>query len=121
MDTLEPVVNRDELLAMQETVANTFVGEAVVQYVVALIHATRAGNPILRGASPRATLAVISLAKAVAQLRGRDYVIPRDVQEVFQRCIGHRLLLSSQAEAAGVIPEQLLSDIVASVEAPKLV
>ena len=120
MDTLEPVVTRDELLTMQETVANTFVGEAVVQYVVALIHATRAGNPILRGASPRATLAVISLAKAVAQLRGRDYVIPRDVQEVFKRTIAHRLLLTSQAENAGVTAERALDTILSSVPAPQI-
>lgn len=120
MDTLEPVVTREELLAMQETVANTFVGEVVVQYVVSLIHATRAGNPILRGASPRATLAVISLAKAVAQLRGRDYVTPRDVQEVFKRTVAHRILLTAQAENAGVTAERALETILSSVPAPQM-
>ena len=121
MAELEPMLTADQLEKLQKLVAATHVSDVIVDYVVQLIDATRHHPKITRGASPRATLSVIAMAKSMAQLNGRDYVIPRDVQEVFQRCIGHRLLLSSQAEAAGVVPEQLLSDIVASVEAPKLV
>ena len=60
------------------------------------------------------------MAKAVAQLRGRDYVIPKDVQEVFSCVIAHRLLLSQQAESKGLSPEQVLAQIIGGVEAPKL-
>ena len=82
--------------------------------------ATRDNQWILRGASPRATLAVTAMAKAMARLRGRDYVVPKDVQEVFILTVAHRLLMSEQAEAKGVTERKVLSDILRSVHAPKL-
>ena len=82
---LTPLVTKEQLGRMQEEVANTYIGEAVVQYAVDLIHLTRKLDCIQQGASPRATLMVVSMAKALAQLRGRDYVIPQDVQDAFDR------------------------------------
>lgn len=120
MDRLVPLMTQQDLAAMQEEVANTYVAEAVVRYVVALIDATRHHEHILRGASPRATLSVTAVAKAVAQLRGRDYVTPRDVQEVFLRTVAHRLLMTPKAEAGGIRAEDVLREIVESVPAPKL-
>ena len=61
-----------------------------------------------------------AMAKAVARLRGRDYVIPGDVREVFIHTVAHRLLLSSRAEAQGITAEQILREILESVNAPKL-
>ena len=95
---LTPLLSREQLAAMQNEVAETFVHKAVVEYIVKLISATRQSDDILRGASPRATLAVTSMAKAVAQLKGRDYVVPADVREVFVWTVAHRLLLSPYAE-----------------------
>ena len=109
-----------DVALLQETVAQTYVSADVVKYIVELIGATRRHEDIARGASPRATLAVTAMAKAVAQLRGRDYVIPKDVQEVFSCVIAHRLLLSQQAESKGLSPEQVLAKITGGVEAPKL-
>ena len=68
--SLRPVVTPQELLAMQEAVAQTYVSQEVVAYVVGLIHATRSDPLLTRGASPRATLAVVAMAKSVARLRG---------------------------------------------------
>lgn len=120
MDALTPLMTRETLVAMQEEVAKTYVKEAVVQYIVALIDATRHHGHILRGASPRATLSVTAVSKAVAQLRGRDYVTPRDVQEVFQRVIAHRLLLTPKAEASGITADDVLQSILQTVPAPGL-
>ena len=120
INSVETVVDREGLLAMQEAVARTYVAEEVVEYVVKLISATRSHRHILRGASPRATLAVISMSKAIAQLRGRDYVIPRDVQEVFVKIVDHRLLLTPGAESSGVTGEEILTEIVGNVAAPRL-
>ena len=72
LNTLEPLMTRENLVAMQDEVAKTYMNDAVVTYIVELINATRHHEDILRGASPRATLAVTAMAKAVAQLRGRD-------------------------------------------------
>lgn len=119
MDDLTQLLSTQALAAMQEEVSKTYIGELVVNYVVALIHATRNNTQILRGASPRATLAVTAMAKAVAQLRGRDYVTPKDVQEVFLRTVAHRLLLTPKAEAAGVTAYQVLGEILETVPAPQ--
>ena len=119
MEELTELLNADSLAAMQDAVDKTYIGELVVNYVVALIDATRNHPQILRGASPRATLAVTSMAKAVAQLRGRDYVIPKDIQEVFLRTVAHRLLLTARAEASGVTCYQVLGEILAKVPTPR--
>ena len=89
-------------------------------YIVRLVGATRNDAEIARGASPRATLAVAAMSKAVAQLRGRDYVIPGDVREVFARCVEHRLILTPRAQTQGILPGDVLERIVQSVPAPKL-
>ena len=117
---LSQLLGPQNLLAMQETVAQTHVGTEVVHYIVSLIDATRNDELISRGASPRATLTVTAMAKAVAQLRGRDYVVPKDVQEVFSHTVAHRLLLSPKAEGMGLTPEQILSQIISRVSTPKL-
>ena len=117
---LSALMTRENLIAMQEEVENTYIKDSVVKYVVDLIVATRNNEDILRGASPRATLAVTSMAKAVAQLRGRDYVLPNDVREVFTWTIAHRLILSPKAEGQGKTPEQILLEIISQVPAPRM-
>ena len=120
LEELNPLLSRENLVAMQDAVAATYMGEAVVKYLVDLIGATRKHEDILRGASPRATLSVMSMAKAVARLRGRDYVIPGDVREVFTHTVAHRLLLSPKAQGQNKTPEQVLQGILSVVPMPKL-
>ena len=117
---LSALLTREELIRMQMCVEETFVSDPVVNYIVSLIVATRQNENILRGASPRATLAVTAMAKAVAQLRGRDYVIPSDIREVFCHTIAHRLILTPKAEGMGKKPEQIIRSILDTVPAPKL-
>ncbi|MGM9579186.1 MAG: AAA family ATPase [Evtepia sp.] len=118
--TLSPLLTREDLVKIQDTVENTFLSDSVVNYIVALVGATRSSPDLLRGASPRATLSVTAMSKSVARLRGRDYVIPADVKEVFTHTIAHRLLLSPKAEAQGKLPEQVLQEILAVTPAPRL-
>lgn len=120
MKEVEKVVSLEEVRQMQEAVANTFVAEEVVSYVVSLVDATRRSEFLLRGASPRATLAVIAMAKAVAQLSGRDYVVPEDVQSVFSATIAHRLQLSPKADGQGLDMDQVVDAIMSKIHAPKL-
>lgn len=117
---LIPLMTRENLTAIQDTVKETYLSDSVVNYIVSLIGATRSSPDILRGASPRATLAVTAMAKSVARLRGRDYVTPADVKEVFAHTIAHRLILSPKAEAQGKQPQAVLQDILAAVPAPRL-
>ena len=118
--TLSPLMTREDLVKIQDTVEDTFLSDSVVNYIVALVGATRSSPDLLRGASPRATLSVTAMAKSVARLRGRDYVTPADVKEVFAHTVAHRLLLSPKAEAQGKLPEQVLQEILAVTPAPRL-
>lgn len=120
LQDLHALLTRQQLIALQDEVEKTYVSEAVVTYIVNLIGATRNHDLILQGASPRATLAVTAMAKAVAQLRGRDYVVPGDVREVFSHTVAHRLILSPRAQAQNRDAQQILKTILESVPAPKL-
>lgn len=117
---LSPLMTREHLISMQEEVERTYIKESVVKYIVDLIGATRTHEEILRGASPRATLTVTSMAKAVAQLQGRDYVLPADVREVFVQTIAHRLILTAKAEGLGRTAEQILGEILQKVPHPRM-
>ncbi len=119
LKALKPLMSRSDLALLQEEVEKTYVHEAMVKYIVALITATRNNEYILRGASPRATLAVTAMAKASAQLHARDYVVPSDVRDVFTWTVAHRLLLSSKAEAEKKTAEDILSEILERIPAPK--
>ena len=120
LDQVRQVVTRRELLALQEQADAVYIKPEVVDYMVALVGATRNDPMILRGASPRATLSMASMAKAVAMLKGRDYVTPEDVQTVFIDTVSHRLLLAPEAEARDISAEQLLQSILRKTSAPKL-
>ena len=117
---LTALLTKENLVTMQEEVEATFVKDVVVKYVVDLIVATRNNENIFRGASPRATLAVTAMAKAMARIQGRDYVLPSDVQAVFVRTVAHRLLLSAKAEGRKMSAEQVLNEILNKVPAPKM-
>ena len=120
LENVRSVVTRQRFLALQETVDATFLSDSVIDYVVALCDATRKQELFARGASPRATLSVAAMAKSSAQLRGRDYVVPGDVKEVFIPTLAHRMILTGRAESQGKTPEQVLKSILDATPAPRL-
>ena len=119
LSELEPVVTRHQLCLLRQSVARTFVSDSVVRYIVDLITATRNHPQFLRGASPRATVALTAMSKAVARLRGRDYTVPGDVREVFQLTVAHRLTVAP-GDGGSQNPEPLLRGILEATPAPRL-
>lgn len=117
---IRPVVTREQLAAMQDDAAAVYMKAELIDYTVSLIGATRAHPLILRGASPRATLSVTAMAKSVAYVQGRDYVVPKDVQTVFVSTVAHRLLMSPEAEAKAITPETVLEEILKRTPAPRV-
>ncbi|MBO4459274.1 MAG: AAA family ATPase, partial [Clostridiales bacterium] len=89
-------------------------------YIISLINATRDHKDLLRGASPRATLALTSMAKACAYLNGRTYVVPEDVSKVFGVVVTHRLILTAEAEINNRETEDIAKEILKSIPAPKI-
>ena len=120
LQTIRSILSTRELAAMQQAVADTYVAPEVIRYVVELIAATRDHAALERGASPRATLAVTAMSKAIAQLKSRDFVVPKDVQEVFPYTVTHRLLLTAQAQTEGISAAAVLQEILGKIPAPKL-
>ncbi len=120
LDSLQPLMDSTVLAALQQQVQETFVSDLVIGYIVELICATRNSPNLSRGASPRATLAVTAISKAVAQLRQRDFVLPEDVQEVFILAIAHRVQLSQEAIGQNITVEAALREILNTVQAPQL-
>ena len=117
---IQPIVTAQEFSDLRAQVRSTFIGEEVTAYAVSLIQATRTDDRLLRGASPRATLALVAMAKAVAQLRGRTYVIPQDVQEAFITTQAHRLEMAPGAIGQGMTPTGILEQLLTKIPAPKL-
>ena len=111
LEEVKPLLTREQLNILQDQVAQTYLCDSVVGYIVELISHTRNHSQIIQGASPRATLSMASMAKAVAMLKGRDYVTPEDVQTVFVDTISHRLLLAPEAEARDISEAKLLQEI----------
>ena len=120
LEQVRQVVRREELIAMQEQASRVYMKEEIVDYAVSLVGATRNHPLILRGASPRATLSVTAMAKAVAYIQGRDYVVPKDVQAVFVNTVAHRLLMTPEAEAKGITPDSVLEQIQSTAAAPRI-
>jgi MoxR-like ATPase len=92
---------------------------SVQGYLVDLVRRTREHPRLLWGASPRASVAVLLASKALAAMRGRDFVTPDDVRDVIHPALRHRVLLRSDAEIEGITPDSILDEIVASAEVPR--
>ena len=123
------VLSLDDLVRLQDAADSVFAHRAVVDYAVRLVHATRVPaehgvgdltTAIDYGASPRASLGLIAGARALALLRGRDYVLPQDIVDVAPDVLRHRIVLSYEALAEGIAIDDLLRKVLSTVPAPRL-
>jgi MoxR-like ATPase len=125
----EAILDREGLLRLQRAADQVFVHEAVVDYAVRLVLATRQpaehGLPdlaplIAHGASPRATLGLVAASRALALMRGRDYVLPQEVYDVAGDILRHRVILSYDALADGIQAEDVVNRVLRTVIAPRV-
>ncbi|MEV4802116.1 MoxR family ATPase [Nonomuraea sp. NPDC049421] len=123
----QSVLGPEEVVALQRRAQEVFVHHAVAEYAVRLVYATRdpdrygipdVGRHLAFGASPRATLGLLAAGRGLALLRGRDYVLPEDVRDLAHDVMAHRLVLSFDALAAGVMPRQVVDRVLAAVPLP---
>ncbi|MBV9729371.1 MAG: ATPase, partial [Pseudonocardiales bacterium] len=123
------VLDPAELIRLQEVAARVFVHHALVDYVVRLVLATRTpaehglsdvAGWVAYGASPRASLGIVAAARALALIRGRDYVLPQDVVDVSADTLRHRLVLSYDALADGVPVEHIVTRVLQTVPMPQV-
>jgi len=115
---LEPLLDQEGFLELQRAIESVHFSEAIAQYAVRIVGATRAHASVAVGASPRGSLALFKLARAQAALRGRDFVTPDDVKAIAGPALAHRLVLEPRAWVARVDPEAIVAEVLASVPTP---
>ena len=117
-DMVEPVITAEDVKKMQEEIYEVYMNKSIYKYIVELVTATRESEYIERGASPRATIALVKMSKAWAWLNGRDYVIPSDVGTQFEYVISHRILPDMSARMEKLSKSDIINNIVKSVKRP---
>ena len=120
LDRISPILERSMFLTMQEMIHTVAVKEEIYRYILQLVTATRKHPYLERGASPRATIALVKMAKAYAWLAGRDYVTPNDVRVQFPYVASHRILLNAAARMEHKTKKQILTEILERVERPAM-
>ena len=115
---LTPVATLEVVRTLQDQVRETHVSEDVRHYVLQVVRATREHQAVDLGVSPRGSLALFKASQALAALRGRDYVIPSDVQHLCQPVLTHRVHISPQIRLRGRTPAQVVAEITESVPVP---
>ena len=118
-DSIAKVFTPDEIQKIQNAVEKVIVEDNLVKYIAAITHKTRNHGKIYLGGSPRASLSIIKSAKAIAAIRGRDFVTPDDIQFVAVHVLNHRLILTPEAEMEGVRTEDVILEIVKTIEVPR--
>lgn len=120
LNDIKQIVTKEQLQYMQDQISNIYIKSDLARYIVSLIQSTRSNPLIARGASPRATLSLTDMAKALAFAENRDYVIPRDVQNVFVSTIGHRIILSNEALSRQLSEDDVLTNTLTKVKIPRI-
>jgi MoxR-like ATPase len=118
LDRLDAVAGRDAVLVAIEAARAVYVEESVGRYVVAILRHTRASPKLALGASPRAGIALLRMAKARAVAAGREYVLPEDVQAVGVAVLAHRLIIAPEARTAGLTGVDAVQDALDQTPAP---
>ncbi len=118
LDELQPVVHIDDLLALQKQVRAIHVSEELRAYLLRVVRSTREHPSVELGVSPRGTLALYRACQAFAALRGREYIIPSDVQHLAPALLTHRIHISPQTRLRGRTPQQIVAEVVGSVPVP---
>jgi MoxR-like ATPase len=118
VDALEPVVTRDEVLALMAAARQVRFGAELRDYAVALVAGTRGRREVQLAASPRASLALMKVSQALALLEGQEFVTPELIQRVAVEVIAHRLVLEPEAKFAGADARRIVRDVLAEVPAP---
>jgi MoxR-like ATPase len=118
LEALEPVATADDIRAAIAAAREMHVDDSLNRYAVALLRHTRADGRLVLGASPRAGIALMRVAKARALCAGRDYVIPDDLKEVARPVLSHRLIMAPEARSAGIEGVEIVGDAVTHTPVP---
>lgn len=118
-ENVRAVLTGRDVQRCQELVEKIHIKDELLDYIAALVNNTRNNGDLFLGASPRASLAIMRTAKAVAAIRGRNFVTPDDIQYVAFPVLNHRIILTPEREMEGMDVQDVVKDIIAKVEVPR--
>ena len=116
---VQPIISAAQLLGYRKTVESVHIRPELIDYIATLTHHTRHHSALYLGASPRASLAILKTSKAIAAMQSRNYVTPDDIRTVCTPVLRHRIQLTPDRELEGFTAEQIIDEIIQSVEVPR--
>lgn len=119
LSLLQSAISVQELMALRAKTNDMYVHDSIYEYIVTLVEGTRASELFSMGASPRGSIALLRMAKAMAVLNNREYVTPEDIRSVFMDVLGHRVKLSTKARAEGKNTTEALNELFTGVKVPR--
>lgn len=119
LDVVKPVLSAQMINEIRKQIRTILIEEKLLQFIARLVHQTRNHKSIYLGASPRASLAIMNAAKAIAAMQGRDFVTPDDIREVAVPVLRHRIMLSPDKEMEGVTEEEVIRQIIQGLDIPR--
>lgn len=119
LDKVSPILNAAQIASLQQIIRNIHVEEKLLVYIATLVQETRSHKSIFLGASPRASVAVLNAAKAIAGMHGRDFVNPDDIVYVLHPVLRHRIVLTPEKEMEGVSPDEVIRQLIQQIEIPR--
>lgn len=119
LNEIKPVFDAAEIQKVQDIVEKVIVEHNLLKYIAHLVHKTRNHGKLFLGGSPRASLSILKSSKAMAAIRGRDFVTPEDIQSIAKHVLNHRIILTPEAEMEGVMSEDVIQEIIDQLEVPR--
>ncbi len=119
LNEIKPVLSIDQIKSLRLTIKSLFVEPKLLAYAAQITHETRNNKSLYLGASPRASLAIVNGAKAIAAMAGRDFVTPDDIVKVAAPVLAHRIMLSPEKEMEGLTTTDVVTQIIKKIEVPR--
>jgi len=119
LNSIEKVLHADQIISLRQLVRQVHVEDKVVTYLAQLAQETRSNPSLFLGASPRASVAMLTASKALAAIRGRDFVTPEDIKLIAIPSLRHRLILTPEREMEGVNVDDVIRQMVNKIEVPR--
>jgi MoxR-like ATPase len=116
---IKPVISVADIIELRQQVKSLHVEPKLLEFVARIIHETRNNKAVYLGGSPRASLAIVNAAKAIAAINGRDFITPDDITMVALPVLRHRLMLTPEKEMEGATPDEVILQIIQKIEVPR--
>ena len=119
LSDIQPVLSAQDIVSIRKQVRELYVEPKILEFVAKIVHESRNSKSLYLGASPRASLAIVNGAKALAAMKGRDFVTPEDVIWIAPAVLRHRIMLTPDKEMEGVTPDEVVAQLIQKIEIPR--